>query len=286
MTNMDFSVYKGKSTIKSFTITNPDGTVYPLTGSTVRLDIWQHNNPTRLFTLTGAINTTTGVVTINFSATETVNEGLFDYKLIETKTDTSEWVLIGGNLSVDTFLDQTLTTKAFLTSEFPSNFTINEDFVNQKIIYWKYFLYSAAGLAEPFIDSDANWPIDWRMLIAKLIAHDMLVMSLRASLIASAGSSSEEAGSTIKSIETGPTKVEFGDSGTSINNLLKPGSTGESAITMLATDICGLANRLRVKVPPCKAVNFGPVIPKYYQHDDRYYISLESTVVVTSPSKG
>jgi len=286
MTNLDFSIYQGKSTTKSFTLTNSNGSIYDLTGSTVRLDIWASGNPTRLFTISGTITLLTGIVAILITSTESVNQGLFDYKLIEVKSDDSEFVLVEGNLTVAPYLEQTLTIKAFIRGEFPTETSLSEDFINTKVIYYKYFLFEAANLPEPYISDDSSWSVQWRMLIAKLIAYDALVLALRGSIMAFSGSTTSEMGTTVKKIVTGPTEVEFGDPSSLIEKLLKPGLTGATALDGLITDLCGLANKLGVKVPPCKALK-KVFVPQYHQYDDNTYISLTETVSISdTPSRG
>lgn len=286
MLNLDFTLPQGKSAIKTFSILNEDDSIYDLTGSTARLEMYLPGTSTALFSINGVVTVLTGIISITFTPTHTNDIKNYEYKLIEIKSDTSEYQLVVGNLIIESYVDQTLSIKAFLRSEFPANAGLSEDFINQKVIYWKYFLYSAANLPEPYIDSDDNWSISYRMLIAKLIAYDVLILALRGSIVAFAGSSTTEMGGSIKSIETGPTKVEYNDSSSALERLLKPGLSGATAMDGLLSDVCGLANKLRIKVPPCKGITINPKVPIYHHYDNGTYISLTETIVITSPSRG
>lgn len=67
----------------------------------------------------------------------------------------------------------------------------------------------------------------------------------------------------LKSLETGPSKAEWYDSSTTVSTLFKPaaGKDGRSVFDELTSDICSIAHRLRIKLPMCKPLVHGVIVP-------------------------
>ena len=113
------------------------------------------------------------------------------------------------------------------------------------------------------------------ILIAKLIAYDALILAIRGNLIAvlgsnsistTEGSSSSQTTGDIKSIETGPSKVEFHAAGDTMSSIIKSptsaSTNGNNIINQLSEDVCGLARKLLVKLPMCRAQNVVTIFQK------------------------
>lgn len=100
----DFSVDQGATFSRVVAYQNPDGSVFPLTGYTARMQVRQrHGSASPLLTLTPAVNGAAGTVTITMTAAETaaLPPGRCVYDLELVAPDTSVTRLIEGALLVD-----------------------------------------------------------------------------------------------------------------------------------------------------------------------------------------
>jgi hypothetical protein len=272
MKEIDFTLYSNKSQTRQFGFKNDDNTLYDLTGSTVNLTIY--TTPTNIV-IPGNITILTGKVVFNFSTSDTATIGDYEYLIEETKANTSKLPLTRGNLIIKDYVPFSSTIEAFLNSELPANITLKEDFINNKITYWRLLLKDGFYVDELNMNLESSWPKLANILIAKLIVYDAMMLAAKGSFMAFMGgdyTSSEGLGAPVKAIETGPTKVEFESSSKAIMDIFKAGPDGSALDTMLS-DLCGLANHLKIKIPMCKGRTV-PIAPQYYQNPDWAYPRL------------
>lgn len=254
--DLDFTLYKGKTQTKGFTFRNDDDTYYNLTG-TVRLDLYTNGPTNSPETIQGTITEGTSNASFLFPSTLLTEEGNFEYIVVETKPSSEQIVLIRGNIIVSPYVTFSETVESFLLTELPINFTLDNNFVNQQTKYWRLFLQEGFDITDANLNKDSAWPILVNALIAKLIAYNALTMALKGNLITVFGSSTISTSTSkrdVKSIETGPTKVEFHPAGDTMNQIIKSSTSANSDIFKnLSEDLCGLARKLTVKVPMCRA---------------------------------
>ena len=263
MVQLDFKLYKGKTQEKSFTFHSEDGTYMDLTDSTVKFDIY--NNGLLKTSINGIINIDTATVVFTFDSSILDWDGSYEYYIVKVKTGQVDINLLYGNIILEAYLPFSQTISSYLDSELPLGFLPSTDFINQKTRYWRLFLQSAFDIPDSLINVDSAWPELVNALIAKLIAHDILMTSIKGNLITAFGENvitSDKTiamGGDVKSIETGPSKVEFHPVSETLMQLLKSTTTGQNLLTQLAEDICGLSKRVSIKLPMCKAGNL--VVP-------------------------
>jgi hypothetical protein len=281
MKEIDFTLYADKTGSRTFGFTNQDNSIYDLTGSIV--DMLLYLDPSSPVTISGTINIITGKVTFTFNTSNTDNTGIYEYIIEETKLNTSKVLLTRGNIIIKEYVPFSLSVEAFLATELPIDITLNDNFVTQKIIYWRTFLMSAFNIST--IYNDSVWSPMQNALIAKLVAYEVLTLAAKGSLLSVLGgtynttTSSSEGG--VKRIVTGPAEVEFFPAGDTIQQIFKQDTAGNSVLDSLVKDICGLASFLKVKVPMCKYVNV-IIGPKYYQNANWHMPTaeeIENTVI-------
>ena len=284
---VDFTVYENKLQIKGFKYRNEDETFYDFTGSSVRMDFYKAGPESAPTAISGSITLATGDVSFILSALHTDTVGNYEYMIIETNASLEQIPLSKGNIIVEPYVPFSESIESFLQSELPTGFVLDQNFINQKIKYHQLFLQEAFTISDANIHSEAAWPILVNALIAKLIAYDALVNAFRGNLLAilaassnssSSGSSSSTTAGGIKSIETGPTKVEFLPAGEIVNQLVKSASSlksgDEDALSQLHSGLCGLASKLTLKLPMCKANRLVNIF-QYYQNPDWQSTTLE-----------
>lgn len=265
MIELDFKLYRGKTQSKSFTFRNEDGTFMDLSDSTINLDIYKLGTTELIVGIPGNISTVTGTVSFLFDSNILNWYGANEYIINKVLPPDPDVILVKGNLILEEYIPFSTTIDSYLTSELPLGFTPSVDFINQKTRYWRLYLQSAFDISDSQLNNDTAWPELVNALVAKLIAHDVLITSIRGNLITAFGEgiitieTSPAMGNDVKSIETGPSKVEFHPVGETLMQLLKSTTTGNSLLTFLAEDICGLASKIAIKLPMCKAGNM--VIP-------------------------
>lgn len=287
---LDFTLLKGKDATKVFKFTNEDESIYDFTGSTVRLNLHLTGTPT---VITGAIDISTGKVSFAFTSTHTVNEGNFEYIIEETKDTSAVIPLIKGNTIISPETPFSTSINAFIRSELPTNLELTEDYKQQRILYWRLFLQEAAVIEDADLHVEANWPLNYNMLISKLVVYDALLRGAKYAFVETIGgsnsqSSSEETSSGgVKKIETGPASVEYFDTSTAVKEAFASGSgsDGLSLFDTLNINLCGLANKMGIKLPMCRRLRtINPIIPQYSQNPDWDYPTLDELVEV--PSQG
>lgn len=265
MLNLDFKLYKGKTQDRSFTFRSDDGTYMDLSDCTVVLDVHNIIDGSILNSIVGTIDEEIASVSFIFNSTILTWNGSNEYYIVKKKVGEQDMVLLRGNVILEEYSPFSNTIDSYLLSELPLGFVPSVDFTNQKIRYWRLFLQSAFDIPDSLLNIDSAWPELVNILIAKLVTHDVLLSSIRGNLITAFGENittsdtSNGMGMDVKSIETGPSKVEFHPVGETMLQLLKSTTTSNNILYQLAQDICGLSSKLAVKLPMCKAENL--VIP-------------------------
>lgn len=250
---IDFKLIVGKAASKTFVFTNDDGTDYDFGIGTVKLKLYLEGSGEDPIEIDGGI--TDNKVVFAFTVIHTANKGNFEYVIEETKEDTSLVQLVKGNLLVIAEVPFTTSIEAFLVTELPASITLDENYKQQRIIFWKIFLMGAARIAEANIYTEISWTILYRMLIAKLVAYDALELAAKGSYFQFMGGShtdpNEISGGPVKKIETGPSSVEFHDTVNALDKIFSTSSGGFSAWENIQVNLCGLANKIGVKIPMC-----------------------------------
>lgn len=257
---IDFKVYKDKNQIKSFSFKNEDETVYNFTGSTVTMKYYK-NGPTETpEEISGAITLATGVVSFNLLPAVLDEVGIFEYVIIETRSDTTEVPLIKGNIIIEEYVPFSLSIEAFLATELPTGMELDYNFRTQKIKYWRLFFQDTYDIPDSAINNDAVWPILVNALIAKLVVYDAIALALQGNLMAILGGNSVSTSSStttgdVKSIETGPAKVEFFPAGETVSQILRSTASSQkgNVLDEFQTSLCILARKLTLKLGMCKA---------------------------------
>lgn len=145
----------------------------------------------------------------------------------------------------------------------PGGFTIDDNYVLTSKTYWQEFLKDALipSVSGDDVYDESNWELLPKYLIAMLIIKSALLRELKASYAkASQGDASEEP--LVKRIVTGPTEVEYQDTGKLLDSLFKSSGNSPSAYQELCGDICGLGSKLGVKLPGCTGNKLPPTLFK------------------------
>ena len=281
---LDFKLIEDKAKDKEFTFVNDDGSIYDLTDSTVTFKLYL-SGPTGTPTeIVGSVTVLTGVVEFSFTTTHTANVGNYEYIIEETKNDASLVQLLKGNVIVESETNFTISIEAFLITELPATIQLEENYIQQRTLWWKLFLQSAAGVSDSNIYNDASWSTLYIMLISKLIAYDALELAGKGSYFQFMGGSytdqDETPGAPVKSITTGPSEVEFHDTVAALDKLFSS-TNGPSAWDTFSTNLCGLANKIGVKLPMCPATDciFVPSLSKNPDWDYPTLSDLQDEVI-------
>jgi len=285
---LDFILIEDKNADKVFKLTNEDGSDYNLTGKVVKISIYLSGWDQSPTEITGVNDIPNAKVTFTFTAvTHTKDKGDFEYIIEET---TGPEYIARGTIIVTPIVSFKGSVGAFLDSELPVNLVLTTTYKTQRITYWRYFLQEAAKVTDANLWDDSKWDVFYNMLIAKLVVHDALLLSTKGGFIQFMGGDfskePENLGAPVRSIETGPTKVEFHTVAKALQEVFQEGSSGYSAWDVLQTNLCGLASKIGVKLPMCKRVKSDPIIPKYEQNPDWDYPSLDEYIETTVPSQG
>lgn len=270
MKELDFILYSGKNQTKTFIFTNLDDTIYNFTGSTVVMNVYV--DPLSPMVISGTITIATGRVLFNFPGVDFSIPGIYEYIIEETKSDTTKVPLIRGNLKVEEYIPFSQAIDAFLDTDLPADITLDENYKMQRILYWRTFLASAFYIPQASINTDSAWSMMANALISKLVAYDALMRAAKGSLLhlLSTSSSTTTSSTTggIQEIETGPARVRFFQPSETMQQVFSSTSKeGFSVLDTLISDICGLANFLKVKVPMCKG-NKVVINPQRYVNTD------------------
>lgn len=155
-----------------------------------------------------------------------------------------------------------MTINEYIDLEVPGNLALDSKWVQGKKKYWELFMEPGFKSIPEELRCE-NFEDMCNSLIAKLVVYDAFQMAAMGSFIAFIGGSSntnketevdpdsEPDGGNIKSIETGPTKVEFYSTSTALKDLLSSNGQNGSVMDMLFKGICSMASRVGIKVPYC-----------------------------------
>jgi len=273
---IDFSLVKDKIESKVFRFTNADGTVYDMTASTAECKFYKA--PTPPVDITCNIDVPNGKITIPFTAADTDTLGTYEYILEEDVGGSGTILpLVKGNIMVLEYQPFSESIEAYLNSELPANLTLTMDFRNQKIMYWRRILQTAFEITDENLNVESAWPTLVNALLAKLVVYDALMLAASGSFVQFLGGDYTDAttvgGGGVKSVETGPVRVEYFDTATSAKNAFSSSAGDLSMFEALKQGMCGLANYLKVKIPMCPG-NMVPVPPQYYENPDWAYRTL------------
>lgn len=283
---IDFQLIEDKAESKVFRFTNSDGSVYDMTDSTAQCHLYL--DPVTPTSFACTIDVVTGKVTVPFTAIHTDNTGTFEYIIEETKISTAVIPLVKGQAIVVPYTPFSETLGAYLNSELPANLVLTTDYINQRVMYWRRVLQSAFNIADADLNIEASWPTLVNALIAKLVVYDAMILAARGSFIQFMGGSYQSTadvsgGGAIKSVETGPARVEYYDAAASAKSAFSSSPGKQSMFEALLESTCGLANQLHVKLHMCSG-NKVPIGPQYFQNPDWDYPTLDEIVDV--PSQG
>jgi len=284
---IDFKLVKDKIESKVFKFTNSDGTVYDMTDSTAKCFLYKTATPTEIVC---TIDVVTGKITIPFTAAHSDTLGTFEYILEETKITTVVIPLVKGNIAILDYVPFSESIEAYLNSELPANLTLTMDYRNQRIMYWRRILQTAFAIADADLNIESAWPTLVNALLAKLVVYDALMLSASGAFAQFMGgdytATDTIAGGAVKSVETGPARVEYMDASASAKNAFASTGGQPSMFQNILVGICGLANQLGVKVPMC-AGNKIPIAPRVYQNPDWIIPTLDEIVDLSDePSQG
>lgn len=288
---IDFKVFLNKNASKVFKFENDDSSNYDFNDSTSVI-LKFYKDPDTPLEINGSIDPLTAEVTFVFlSATHTDVLGNFEYVIEDTKSGGSIIPIGKGNIIVENYIPFSNSIDAFLVSELPANLSVTENFTNQRLLYWRLILQKAFNISDEDLETESAWPKLVNILFAKLVVYDALMLAATGSFVQFLGGSFTDTTTMgsggIKSVETGPTKVEYYDTATSAKNALTAPAGGSSMFDILKSSICGLSNHLKVKLPMCEGKNI-PIHPKYYQNPAWDYLKLDEMDdhIESVPSQG
>lgn len=191
--------------------------------------------------------------------------GIYEVSLTSTNVDGSSNYSI--EILVDTDEPINLSIEQMVRFELPAGVSFDDNAFEALKYKWQLHLQPLTNPKIPTEDvmDETKWPTLVNVLIAKLIVYDMIVKAAQSSLIlgSSSSSSSSSGGGTargaIKTIETGPTKVEFLPGSESIKQLFGNGNMQGSPFGIFVQSLCALASRLRIKLYICQPLSQGPI---------------------------
>lgn len=167
----------------------------------------------------------------------------------------------------------TITVTDSIAADLPEGLSIEPASQALWIQKWQLYLQTLVDPHIPTIDvhNEQSWPSLVNILIGKLVIHDAFTRAAAGSLILmmqgasnSEESSSTSPGSSEKSIETGPTKVEWTEASDSISAFMKAktGEEGNNIFDTLRLEICRLASRLMIQLPLCGKLPKPVIVPQ------------------------
>ena len=277
---IDFKLIKDKAESKVFKFTNADETVYDMTNSTAICKFYKA--PTPPVDIACTIDVPTGKITIPFTALHADTLGTYEYILEEDHLGLGTIVpLVKGNIGILEYVPFSESFEAWLRSELPANLTLTPDYQNQRLMYWRRILQSAFNIADADLNVESIWPILANALFAKLVVYDALMLSASGATVQFLGgdytATDTIGGGGVKSVETGPARVEYFDTASSAKQAFSNSPGSLSLFDTLKEGLCGLANQLQVKVPMC-AGNLVPIAPVVYQNPDWVIPTLDEIV--------
>lgn len=181
-------------------------------------------------------------------------------------------------LSIDIF--KKISVKEYLEAYLPPGLIILEPVLTNLIRTHQLNIgpISSPKIPDEDIYDDTKWPQLHNALVAKLVIRDAymksatgaMILAMAAGTVINGQQSQVSLGK--KSIETGPTKVEWHDASTLIKAFLNSNATkGGSLFDQIDNDLCYLSSRIRVQLPFCPRLKPGPIpivksIPKHHHH--------------------
>lgn len=174
--------------------------------------------------------------------------------------------------TIQLFVPTTLYVNDFIQADLPEGLTIDPSTQTIWIQKWQLHLQILIDphIPNEFVHNDSQWPNLVNALIAKLVIHDAFTRAAAGAMVlmmqgasGSGESSHSSPGGQEKSIETGPTRVEWFNVADSISSFMRNsgGESGASVFDILRQQICRLAARLRVKLPHCRNLPQNTIIP-------------------------
>lgn len=212
--------------------------------------------------------------------------GFFTVTLIATNSDGASDPLT-MNIGVGTNNTQLDSTLPELIDQFMPTALVGEMTAAEKISLihkWQLYLQPLVEIpnpvAEPDIHNEFAWPGLLNILIAQLVAYDIILQGANQYLTAagdmggsttSSGGEQVQTNGTLKSIETGPAKTEWyeGKNSTSDSEIIK--NIGEAfssavkaggALDQLKESICQLSKRVRIFLPMCGQLSHNTIVPR------------------------
>lgn len=273
---IDFALIHNRVMVKTFAITNKDGSLHNMTGSTVIMRVYK-TAPVDLPAVIGGLSMSELTFTFNSPVNDTIGD--FEYEIFETPSGGPPIKDLGrGNITWLSATDFTTQVYTLIDGEaLPFGITVDPNFRTQSVTYWKLYLQPQFNILDADIEDDSKWPTLVRFLIAKLVLHDFIVGTFKGALISSFGTTSSSASpGFLKKLETGPSNAEWHDGGDSLAQLLKVGGDGQSAFDKMKVDIVNLAHRVRAHIPMVGHLDYSPMIPL---KAEGCYVDIETIVL-------
>lgn len=271
---INFKVNHGKATVKSYELLDADGN-YDITDKIFQFLVYLDGpdaDPTAL-NITKEVALSTLIINIMDGTFPSL--GVFEYTLEEI-VDPINIKIVSGIIEVLPYVPFSDTIQAYLDSELPKNIQLTPEYVDQRIRFWRNFLQGGFNISDTNLYIEEAWPVLANALLAKLVVYDAMLLAMSGNLVGFLGgdyTQGSDWGGSIKRIETGPASVEFHPIGNTFSNLFKAGANGMSAFDNLIITLCGLANKLGIKLPMC---NFRKTtqIPQYMSNPQWAYPKL------------
>lgn len=223
--------------------------------------------------------------------------GYYQISLIATNADGSSDPFV-WNIGVSVASDTSIAVPLIqLIDQYLPGSLVGDSSINEKanlINKWQLFLQPLVESPNPVpieqIHNEFAWPGLSNYLIAQLCAYDIILQGANQFLSQSgseSSSSSSDSGTIdptsriVKSVETGPSKVEWFENRSSeelerIGNAFASATRVGGALDQLKISICQLASRLKIKLamcPPLPKNNMG--IRVFYPNSTIYYKTPE-----------
>jgi len=197
-------------------------------------------------------------------------DGLYTVTLVSTNVDGSHTRT--RTIAVSTSPVLPFSIKELAKMKVPSAWVVLDSKYDGFIAMWQLFIQPLVypGIPYQVVFEEQAYPALANALIAYLTAYSIMFDEMNNLLAASAtssssGNSSSSSAGGLKSIETGPSKVEFHDNTNKVTSFFKQGSSGvfgngNGPLDILTREICTLASGLGIQLPMC------PINPKPVMH--------------------
>jgi len=196
------------------------------------------------------------------------SEGFFLVKL--TVTNGIEADTIEMNIGVGVSTNNMLSLPIFNLVQYylPSTLTTaSKTEILATIQNWQIYLQPL--VENPLVDpndihNESKWPALVNILIAQLVAYDILIQEAAAfmSTLSSVSSGGSTSARSVKSIETGPTRVEWYNDAEGLEEVSSAYSKASSStgiINMLKDSVCQIAQRNMIYLPMCGQLKHSPI---------------------------